>query len=61
MGMLKRREELLAAHPEIKYARDLGPLMGEYEREYWQWNIAALELQITKLRGPQYTEIRRGE
>ena len=59
MGMLQRREEILAAHPEVKFARDLGPLMGEYEREYWQWCIASMERQITKLRGPHYTEIKR--
>ncbi len=60
-AMLKRRKVLLALHPEIKYARDLGPLMGEYEREYWQWSIESLEREVTQLRGPKYTEIRRGD
>ena len=58
-AMLKRREEILAQQPEIKYARELGPLMGEYEREYWQWSIEVMEQMITRLRGPKYTEIRR--
>jgi len=58
-AMLRRREEILAQRPEIKFARDLGPLMGEYEREYWLWSISTMERMITKLRGPAYTEIKR--
>ncbi|HEY3483397.1 MAG TPA: hypothetical protein VGL02_31380, partial [Streptomyces sp.] len=35
--MLARRRELIAANPDITEARDLAPLMGDLEREYWEW------------------------
>ena len=38
-AMLARREELSAAHPEITMAAELAPLMGDLEREYWNWQI----------------------
>lgn len=56
--MLKRREELLATHPDIRLACELGPLMGEYEREYWQWTVQKMEQEISRLRGPRYIEVK---
>lgn len=37
--MLARRDELIAAHPKITQAAELAPLMGEHEREYWDWQL----------------------
>lgn len=53
--MLRRRKEILAQRPEIKFARDLGPIMGEYEREYWQWCVETMEREITFARRGPYT------
>lgn len=38
-AMLARRAEISAAHPEITQASELAPLMGDLEREYWDWQI----------------------
>jgi hypothetical protein len=37
--MLKRRAEVSDAHPEITTAAELAPLMGDLEREYWNWQL----------------------
>jgi hypothetical protein len=57
-SMLILRAALLELHPDIKLARDLGPLMGEHEREYWIWTVETMEREISVLRGPKYTEIK---
>lgn len=57
-AMLAHRKELLARRPEIKFARELGPLMGEHEREYWIWTVETMGRVISHLQGPRYTEIR---
>lgn len=54
-AMLRRRKEILSQRPEIKLARDLGPIMGEYEREYWQWCVETMEREITFGRRGPYT------
>lgn len=57
-AMLRRREEILAKQPEVKLARELGPLMGEYERAYWLWTVEKMEQEITRLHGPTYIEVK---
>jgi hypothetical protein len=57
-AMLARRKEILAQRPEIKFARELGPIMGEYEREYWRWCIETMELERSRL---TYTEVHRDQ
>lgn len=57
-AMLAYREAMIKLWPEIKLARELGPLMGEHEREYWIWTVETMEREISILRGPKYTEIR---
>lgn len=37
--MLSLRSKLLAEHPEITRAYQLAPLMGEYERDYREWQL----------------------
>lgn len=38
-AMLARRAELAAANPEIRFAYELAPLMGDLEGEYWAWQL----------------------
>lgn len=38
-AMLVRRADLSAEHPEITMAAELAPLMGDLEREYWDWQL----------------------
>lgn len=57
-AMLQRRAELLAAHPEIRLAAELGPLMGEYQMEYWKWSLEQAVHEIRGLRGPRYIEVK---
>lgn len=37
--MLSLRSKLLAERPDITRAYQLAPLMGEYERDYWEWQL----------------------
>lgn len=57
-AMLARRSELLVQHPEVRLARELGPLMGEHEREYWIWTVENLEREVSNACGPKYTEVK---
>ena len=36
-GMLAKRDEVLAAHPDVRTVQQLAPLMGEHREEYLQW------------------------
>jgi len=47
--MLSLRSKLLAEHPQLTTAGELAPLMGEFEREYWEWTLdrMAAELEAT--------------
>ena len=38
-AMLAKRAEVLADKPAIEYASELAPLMGEHEREFWNWKL----------------------
>ena len=38
-AMLSLRSKLLAEHPEITSAYELGPWMGELTQEYWRWQL----------------------
>lgn len=55
-AMLTRRTEVLAANPDVRLARNLAPLMGEFEREYWSWSLEGAEAEVNRLRTP-YVEI----
>lgn len=37
--MLARRANLAEENPDIKYASEMAPLMGDLEREYWAWQL----------------------
>jgi hypothetical protein len=37
--MLVRRARLTEENPDIKYASEMAPLMGDLEREYWDWQL----------------------
>lgn len=56
-AMFTHRREILAANPEVKLARDFGPLMGEHEREYWIWSLEMAEAAVNAARRP-YVEIK---
>lgn len=36
-AMFAERDRLLVEHQHITTAAELAPLMGEHEREYWNW------------------------
>lgn len=44
--MLALRSKLLAEHPHLKTAGDLAPLMGEFEREYWEWTLDRMVVEL---------------
>lgn len=54
--MLSLRSKLLAEHSEITKAYELAPLMGEFEREYWEWVLDKMDAELE----PQMDAMERG-
>lgn len=44
--MLSLRSKLLVEHPHLKTAGELAPLMGEFEREYWEWTLDRMVAEL---------------
>lgn len=54
--MLSLRSKLLAEHPHLQTAGDLAPLMGEFERDYWEWQLDSMAEEFEASR-PAYVEV----